>query len=446
MRKILLIGAGKSSSSLIKYFLDHASEENWKLTVADYSAELAKSKIKNHPSGVAFGFDIQNEKERVDLISNADIVISMLPATLHLPVAKECLRLKKNLVTASYVSPEMNEMHEEVKNSGLLFLNECGLDPGIDHMSAMEIIDDVKSKGGTIHAFRSYTGGLVAPESNDNPWGYKFSWNPRNVILAGQGTARYIENGAYKYIPYNRLFSEIHEIKIDDVGSFDGYANRDSLSYRKLYNLETIPTMIRGTLRQAGFCKAWNVFVKLGLTDDSYIIEDSEHLTYKNLIDAFIPSSIKGKDIEDRLSQFAGLPTDSTELAMIKWTGILSENVIGIKDATPAQVLQHLLEEKWKLKESDKDMIVMQHQFEYSLEKKNIFHTSSLVVTGENSIYTAMAKTVGLPVAIAAKLILNGKLSLKGVQIPVNNSIYKPVLNELKNYRICFVEKRTEIM
>ena len=446
MRSILLIGAGRSSSSLIKYFLDLSSEENWTLTVADFSEELARDKINNHPSARAVGFDIQNERERSAIISKADIVISMLPANMHLPVALECLKQKKNLITASYVSHEMQELNEKVTSAGLLFLNECGLDPGIDHMSAMHVIDDVKQKGGKLNAFRSYTGGLVAPESNDNPWGYKFSWNPRNVILAGQGTACLIENGKYKYIPYNRLYLETQKIDVDNCGSFDGYANRDSLSYRKLYNIENIQTMIRGTLRQSGYCKAWNILVKLGLTDDSYSIEDSQHLTYKMLVDAFLPSSVKGKNIEERLSLFVNLPVESVEMQMVKWTEILSDRVIGIPNATPAQALQKLLEEKWKLKDSDKDMIVMQHQFEYSLNGKNILHTSSLVVKGENSVYTAMAKTVGTPVAIAARLILNGKITLKGVHIPVQRAIYEPVLTELKKYGISFVERQKEIV
>lgn len=446
MRRVLLIGTGRSSSSLIKYFLDHSSDENWMLTVADFSEELARSKINNHPSARAIGFDIQNEKQRVSLISDADIVISMLPANMHHSVALECLRQKKNLITASYVSPEMLELHEEVTKAGLIFLNECGLDPGIDHMSAMEIIDSVRKKGGYMTAFRSYTGGLVAPESNDNPWGYKFSWNPRNVILAGQGTAKFIENGFYKYIPYSRLYTETQDITVDGYGSFDGYANRDSLSYRKFYQLDKIQTMIRGTLRQSGYCKAWNVFVQLGLTDDTFKIEDSEKLSYKELVEAFLPSGIKGKNVEECLSKFVNLPSEGPEMEMIKWTGILSENIIGISNASPAQVLQHLLEEKWRMKDSDKDMIIMQHQFEYTFDKKNIFHTSSLVVKGENSIYTAMAKTVGTPVAIAARLILNGKISLKGVQIPIHRSIYEPVLKELKQYGISFVERQKELV
>src|SRR5205085_3909506 len=199
----------RSSSYLIKYFLDHAKEENWKLIVADVSEEHARSRTGNHSASEAVGFNINNNDQKSKLINHSDIVISMLPANMHMSVATECLIQKKNLVTASYVSAEMQDMNNEIISSGLLFMNECGLDPGLDHMSAMEIIDSVHSQGGMIDSFRSYTGGLVAPESNDNPWGYKFSWNPRNVILAGQGTAKYIEEGKYKYIPYNRLFKEI---------------------------------------------------------------------------------------------------------------------------------------------------------------------------------------------------------------------------------------------
>ncbi len=444
MRKILLIGAGRSSSFLVKYFLEHSSKENWTLIVSDVSEELAMSRTGNHPASKAVGCDINNEDQRRKLIAGADIVISMLPANMHFPVASECLRQKKNLITASYVSPEMKSLSEEVISAGLIFMNECGLDPGIDHMSAMEIIDRVHAEGGNVESFRSYTGGLVAPESNDNPWGYKFSWNPRNVILAGQGTAKYIENGHYKYIPYNRLFKEYQTISVDGYGSFDGYANRDSLSYRKLYRLENIPTMIRGTLRQAGYCRAWDVFVQLGLTDDSYPIEGSEKLTWKKLVEAFLPAYSKGKNTDERLADFAGLPVSGNEMQMVKWTGILEDAVIGLPDATPAQILQKLLEQKWKLKESDKDLIVMQHLFEYSSGNKKIMHSSSLVVKGENSNYTAMAKTVGTPMAIVAKLILNNRISLKGIQIPIHRSVYEPVLKELKEYGINFIEKRTE--
>jgi saccharopine dehydrogenase-like NADP-dependent oxidoreductase len=310
-------------------------------------------------------------------------------------------------------------------------------------MSAMEVIDEVNEKGGKMISFRSYTGGLVSPESNDNPWGYKFSWNPRNVILAGHGTARYIEDGKYKYIPYNRLFKQIERIHVEGYGDFDGYANRDSLSYRKSYGLENIPTMIRGTLRQSPYCSAWSIFVDLGLTDDSFKIEGSEKLSYREIAEAFLPGRKSSGSLMNRISNLTGFKEDSTEMKMMEWTGILSDERPGIKDASPAQVLQHLLEQKWKLKEEDKDMIVMQHIFQYEILGKKTHHTSSLVVKGDNSVYTAMAKTVGLPMAIAARLILNGKIKSTGVQIPVTKEIYTPILQELKSFEIKFDDKRS---
>ena len=442
MRRILLIGAGRSSSSLINYFLENAKTENWTLTVGDVSVESARQKTHDHPAAIAIQFDINSETDREKHIANADIVISLLPAHMHLPVAIECVKQKKDLVTASYVSPEMQDLDAGAKVAEIILLNECGLDPGIDHMSAMHIIDEIKSNGGELTSFKSYTGGLVAPESNDNPWGYKFSWNPRNVLLAGQGTARFIENGKYKYIPYNRLFTEIETISVGENNSYDGYANRDSLAYRHHYGLETIPTMLRGTLRQKGYCKAWNVFVKLGLTDDSFIIEGSSKMTFAQVVEAFIPKSIKGNYLKERLAAFMNCNENDESIKLVEWTGILSDEAITQPDSTPAQILQSLLERKWLLRPEDKDMIVMQHIFEYTLKEKNVRHTSTLVVKGENSIYTSMAKTVGLPVAIAAKFILNKKIALKGVQIPTDKAIYEPVLKELENYGITFIENR----
>ncbi|MES1225852.1 MAG: saccharopine dehydrogenase C-terminal domain-containing protein, partial [Bacteroidota bacterium] len=274
-------------------------------------------------------------------------------------------------------------LDEEAKKAGILLLNEIGLDPGIDHMSAMQIIDRLKAKGEVITLFKSYCGGLVAPESNDNPWGYKFSWNPRNVVLAGQSTAQYIENDAYKYIPYNRLFTQINTISVENLGNFDGYANRDSLSYRKPYGLENIPTLLRGTLRMTGYCKAWNVFVKLGLTDDSYQVEDADKLTYKEWIESYLPFG--NKSTLEKLKDFMGEEMDTDVLAKLHWLGILEDAKIPMKKGSPAQLLQHLLETKWVLKPQDKDMIVMQHQFEVENRsmpvKRRIY--STLVVKGD---------------------------------------------------------------
>ena len=439
MKNIFVIGAGRSASSLIAYLLEHSTKENWKVTVGDISLDLAKQKIKNHPNATAIEFDINNETQRQSEISKSNIVVSMLPASMHIEVAKDCIKYKKHLTTASYVSKEMAELHTVAKDSGVILLNEIGLDPGIDHASAMKVIDSIHQKGGMFTSFKSFCGGLVAPESNDNPWGYKFSWNPRNVILAGQGTAQYIENGEYKYIPYNRLFLQTDRVEVEGCGSFDGYANRDSLSYRKPYGLEYIPTMLRGTLRMPGYCKAWNVFVKLGLTDDSYKIEASDQLTYKQLVNAFLPAG--NKSVKDKLIEFMGADVNSEVISKIEWLGILEDRKIKVANASPAQVLQDLLEEKWKLNEADKDMIVMQHQFKYTLNNESRTILSSLIVKGDDQTYTAMAKTVGLPLAIATKLILQNKISLSGVVIPTVKEIYSPVLDELEAMGIKFEEK-----
>ncbi|MBL7924045.1 MAG: saccharopine dehydrogenase NADP-binding domain-containing protein [Bacteroidia bacterium] len=440
MKQILLLGAGRSSGSLVHYLLQKSGEKNFRLKIGDKNPLLAEEKIKGHPNGISFAFDVEQDGQRAEVIGQADLVISMLPPALHFLVAKDCLRFRKNLVTASYVSKEIQSLHEEAQRQGLLFLNECGLDPGIDHMSAMDLILRLKNSGAELTAFRSYTGGLVAPESNDNPWGYKFTWNPRNVILAGQGTARYIQNGRYHYLPYPRLFSESVRINVEGLGRFDGYANRDSLAYRHHYGLDNIPTLIRGTLRQEGFCSAWQVFVTLGLTDDSFQVENSATMTYRQLVEAFLPPTVLGSDLEEKLAHFCRIDPEGPAMERIRSTGILDEKMIGLQEASPAGILQHLLESKWKLNEGDKDMIVMQHQLQYKIGgvEKQVF--SSLVVKGEDRIHTAMAKTVGLPLGIAALKILEGQISLRGVQLPIHEEIFTPILAELEEYGIRFVE------
>lgn len=440
MKNILVIGAGRSASSLIRYFLDNSEKEGWNITVADVSLEMVMQKTKGHPNSRPILFDINNESQREEEIKRADIVISMLPAAMHMNVAKDCVRFKKHLATASYVSKEMAALDLEAKEAGIILMNEIGLDPGIDHASAMKIIDEIHEQGGELTLFKSYCGGLVSPESNDNPWGYKFSWNPRNVILAGQGTAQFIDQGKYKYIPYNRLFTQTETIEIAGYGKFDAYANRDSLSYRTFYHIENIPTMLRGTLRMPGYCKAWNVFVKLGLTDDSYKIESCDKMTYPELLEAFLPAG--DLSVKEKLQLFMGAEMDAEVMAKIEWLGLFENTKIKIGDASPAQILQDLLEEKWKLREHDKDMIVMQHQFTFRTAAKELRTIySSLAVRGEDQTYTAMAKTVGLPLAITAKLILHGKIKARGVTIPTTKEIYTPLLKELESLGVKFEEK-----
>ncbi len=440
MKKILVIGAGRSATTLISYLLDNAVINNWMITIADYSEYLAKQAVGNSVNAKAIFFNVTDDIQREEEITIADIVISMLPASMHILVAEDCVRLKKNLVTASYVSDEVAALDDKAKQAGVLLLNEIGLDPGIDHMSAMQIIDQIKADGGKLTSFKSFCGGLVHPDYDDNPWNYKFTWNPRNVVLAGQGTAQYIEGGEIKYIPYNKLFNRTENMSVLDSGEFEAYANRDSLSYRKSYRIENISTLLRGTLRRSGYSKSWNYLLQLGLTDDTYVIENSEKLSYRSYLNMFLPGSDK-MTLEEKFCKEFGIREDSEEFKKIKWLDIFSDKKVDLENATPAQVLQKILEEKWTLSAEDKDMIVMQHQFEYTLDGVNKKLNSSFVVFGDNQRDTAMAKTVGLPVAIAVKLILNGEITSVGVKIPTTKDIYFPVLKELAENGINFVEE-----
>jgi saccharopine dehydrogenase-like NADP-dependent oxidoreductase len=441
MRKILIIGAGKSASYLIKYLLAKSESENLHLIVGDISAQHAKKLIGEHPNAQAISLDVFNNHSRQDAIENADIVISMLPARYHIEVAKDCVTYGKNMVTASYVSAEMQDLDTAVKNKGLVFMNEIGVDPGIDHMSAMKVIDAIRAKGGKMILFESFTGGLVAPESDNNLWNYKFTWNPRNVVVAGQGgAAKFIQEGTYKYIPYNRLFRRTEFLDVEGFGRFEAYANRDSLKYQSVYGLDDVRTLYRGTMRRVGFSRAWNMFVQLGMTDDSYTIDDSENMSYRDFINAFLPYS----------------PTDSVELKFryqlkidqddLIWDKLLELDIfnpnkmVELQKATPAEILQKILMDSWTLQEDDKDMIVMYHKFGYELDGETYQTDSTMVTLGEDQTYTAMAKTVGLPVAIAALAILNGNIKTPGVQIPITKEVYGPILKELEDYGIQFKE------
>jgi saccharopine dehydrogenase-like NADP-dependent oxidoreductase len=442
MTHILIIGAGRSATSLIEYLLDHSTEHDWKITIADVDVNLAREKARNHPNSTAISFDIRNDEQRRFTIGQHDLVISMLPSNMHGDVARDCVEAGKHMFTASYVSGEMKLLEGEARKKNILLLNECGLDPGLDHASAMKIIHEISEAGGTVTSFRSYCGGLVAPESNDNPWGYKFSWNPRNVVLAGQGTAQYLDEGEIKFIPYNRLFTQTELIDIKDFGKFDAYANRDSISYIEIYGLNKVRSMLRGTLRQHGYCKAWNVFVKLGLTDDTSRIQHARDLTYTSLLASFLPPS-PGSVLE-RLREFMGEQWDKDIEHMLDHLELFSDKKINIAEGTPAQLLQVLLEEKWKLREGDKDMIVMEHQFEYEVEDlpgRSLKLKSSLVVTGKDQNHTAMALTVGLPLAVCVKNFLTGRFQLNGVQIPTKREIYEPMLQELEAHQIIFHER-----
>lgn len=440
MKNILVIGAGRSATSLISYLLNNAKENNWFVNVADYSLSLAEEAISQNERGRALFFDVNDKNQRYEEIKKSDIIVSMLPASMHILVALDCVHLKKNLVTASYVSDEILQLDDAAKENGVLLLNEIGLDPGIDHMSAMQIIDDIKEKGGELTSFKSFCGGLIHPDYDNNPWNYKFTWNPRNVVLAGQGVAQFIEGGEIKHVPYNNLFERIENMDVLDVGSFEAYANRDSLSYINSYDIEGIETLIRGTLRRKGYCSSWNYFIQLGLTDNSYTIQNSEFLTYREYINMFLPYD-KELSVEEKFCLEFDISKKSETFNKFIWLDLFTDKKVEIKNATPAQILQKILEEKWSLSNDDRDMIVMQHQFKYNFNGKCNKLKSSLVVYGDNQKDTSMAKTVGLPVGIAVKLILNGEISSIGVKIPTTKDIYIPVLKELSENGLKFIEE-----
>lgn len=443
MNSILIIGAGRSSSALINYVLDKAAENGWFVTVADANPSLAEQRINNHPNGRPAWLDVLKVNDRRELITRADIVVSLLPAHLHIEVAQDCVKLNKHLITASYVSQEMYRLGDEVRDRELIFMGEMGLDPGIDHMSAMEKIDQIKAAGGVITAFRSYTGGLIAPQSDTNPWHYKFTWNPRNVVLAGQGTAQYLESGRLKYVPYQRLFKEHFVTTVPNMGEYDVYVNRDSLLYRDIYGLRDIPTIIRGTIRHRGFCNAWHALVKIGLTDSSFPIFDSDKISYHELLEAYVgegPGSVK-----ERVAQLLREDIDSDVMKKLEWLGLFRKKKIRLPNATPALILENLLLDKWKLDPGDRDMIIMKHEFEYTIEGKKKILTSSMVMQGNDENDTAMARLVGLPMGIFVRLVIEGKITSTGVNIPVMKEVYAPVLHELKEYGVEFHEEERDM-
>ena len=440
MKTILVLGAGLSASSLIRYLLENSVSHKWQVRVVDRDIDLVKSKINGHINGITLSFNAINADDRRPEIENADIVISMLPARFHLDVAKDCIDLKTNLITPSYISPEMKALDQAAKDAGIIIMNEIGVDPGLDHMSAMKIIDEIKSKGGKVTSFKSFCGGLIAPESDNNPWNYKFTWNPRNVVLAGQGGAAcFKRNEQYKYIPYNRLFRRLDLINVDGFGDFVGYANRDSLSYRETYGLEDIPTIFRGTLRRPGYCKAWDIFIELGMTDDTYALVNTEGLTPRKFLNAYLPYDAN-KTVEDKFRDFLR-PERIGNYGRFEWLGLFEdEPLLEMENATPAQVLQKILVAKLSLDPQDKDMLVMVHQFEYVLNNDKYAISSHMVNIGEDQMYTSMSNTVGIPAAICTKMILTGELKKKGVTLPVQKDIYIPILKELEEFNIRFVE------
>ena len=440
MTNILVFGAGKSSSYLIKYLLDCSLKQFWQVTVADSNLNAALAKIGDHSFGRAVQLDIHEDVLRKRQIGQADLVISLLPPSLHFIVAKDCIELRKNLITASYLSEEIKSLHIDARNAGLLFMNEIGLDPGIDHMSAMKIIDEIERLGADISSFKSYCGGLVAPESDNNPWHYKISWNARNILNAGKSGAHFMDNGIEKKFDYSDLFNQYELIKVPGLGNLAAYANRDSLNYRNYYGLEKVKTMLRATFRYEEFCLGWNTIIQLGLTTEDMKFTDAG-LTYCDWF-MYATKAVEGNNPSDKIRNITPKEKDLV-INLIDWLGLFNNDKINLAgEMSSADILLQRMEEKWKIEDYDKDMVVMRHEFDYARKNIETHLSSTLIVKGEDKTYTAMAKTVGLPMAIFAKLLLTGKIkNLVGVQIPIMKEVYKPVLKELATFGIEFSEE-----
>ncbi len=422
MKSIVVFGAGKSATCLIEYLSRVCSRKQWNLTIGDADAVTLKKKLIKSPSVNAVQVNVENSSERNALIQNADLIISLLPPSLHILIARDCVANAKSLLTASYVDDEIRKLTKSIEDKRLFFLCEMGLDPGIDHMSAMQIIHRIKKKDGKISVFRSHTGGLVAPESDDNPWHYKISWNPANVVKAGSSGAVFKESGVIKKIDYKDIFKNPGLVEIKPLGNYAWYPNRDSLAYIPVYGLESTHSFIRTTLRHPEFCRGWNNLVNAGLTDDELPVSSAINSisTWSKPLLPYVDAS--NKYLYDQL-------------------GLFDNDTLATGGRTSAKILQSILEKKWSMKEADRDMILMLHEFEYEMNGENHFLKSSLIVKGENALRTAMAKTVGLPLGIAAKLILENKMELRGLHIPIIPEIYEPVLEELALEGIRFHEE-----
>ena len=424
MHHILVLGAGKSATILIESLLEDAHEQNWYVHVADVRLDTAEKKVAGYGRSAAYRIE-PNDPEQLDkLIQMADAVISMLPPPLHIVVAKKCLSHRKHFLNASYLTPELMALDEEARAAQLSFLVEMGLDPGIDHMSAMDMIHDIQNKGGTISSFRSHCGGLISPESDDNPWHYKISWNPKNIIMAGKDGAHYLSGGQVCHVAYNELFNPARTVQIPGLGLYAWYPNRDSIPYLNTYGLSAVSDFVRTTLRHPAFAAGWKKIVELGLTSETKTI-DTDGLTFAEFLNGYLG----GMDAweEPLKEQFAFLLAHNNTPINL---GLLA----------PADILQILMEKKLALGEGDRDMIVMLHELEYRMPGVDALQTisASLVVKGKDQVHTAMAKTVGLPLAIAVKNILNGRIQRKGVFISVYPDVYQIVLQDLEKKGICF--------
>jgi saccharopine dehydrogenase (NADP+, L-glutamate forming) len=433
-KKILVLGAGMVARPIVDYLLGRP--ENYELTIADVIPDKAAAIVAGRPRGRAVTLDIADAAALSALVAAADVVVSILPYTLHAEVAKHCLARRRSLVTTSYVSPAMRALDDDARAAGVLFLNETGLDPGIDHMSAMRVIREAQRRGGRVLEFRSFCGGLPAPDANDNPWGYKFSWSPRGVVLAGRNAARYLEDGLEINVPGEVLFSDVRPIVIPGAGEFEFYPNRDSLPYMEIYGLEGTRTVFRGTLRYQGWCDTWLKLAALGFLHDD--VRTWGGKSYRDFTREVIGA---GADVEREFALRARVPFDGDVIRRATWLGLFGNDAVPLEDGAPLDVLAARLLEKCSYGPGERDMVILYHDFLIAYGDRRERVTSTLVDFGVPGGDSAMSRTVSYPAAVAAHLVASGELKLTGVQIPVLGEIYDPILAELETLGIHFEER-----
>lgn len=444
MKHILALGAGQSAPYMINFLLENAPQHDWFVTIGDRDPAQAQKALKNHPHGAAVQFDINDAALRSTLFEKADIVVNMLSPVFQYLIALECLNHNAHMISASYQSKEVEDLNMDAHRKGLLILNEMGLDPGIDHMSAMKLIHRVQNQGGIITAFLSYGSGVPAPEVQSNPLRYCITWNPRNVVRAGEAGAQYMEDGKIRLLSHNSVFTRTWMVEVEGVGTLEAYANRNSLVYKDIFGLESVQTMIRGTLRYPGWSETWHQIVRLGLPNDTMPIPGLKEMTYREFLDMFLPIHISGLKLEQRVANYLNISPTGKIMENLRWLGLFSNEKIGGEASTAADVMINLLTKKLPLPGGARDMVIIQHEIEAQYPDKNNHRErilSTLIEYGEPAGFTAMAKTVGLPVALAVKMALTGQLPLTGCQLPTHPAIYEPVLQELSKAGLDFQEK-----
>ena len=438
MKHVLVLGAGLVARPLVRYLLEEAS---FKVTVASRTLGKAEALVNHHPHGIGKAWETTDQQGLHDFVQQADLVVSLLPANFHVLVAEVCLSLKKHLVTTSYVSEAMQSLDRRARDNGVILLNEIGLDPGIDHMSAMKVIDQIRAQGGKVLSFKSYCGGLPAPEANTTPWNYKFSWSPQGVLNAATNSAVYLEGGREIEVPAQELFTHYHFLDVPGAATFEAYPNRNSLGYIEKYAIEGVQSMFRGTLRNVGHCETWKGLADLGLLNKkkSYRLSG---MTYRAFLEELLDCN-DSDGLRDNIKKRLNLPGHSVFLHKLEWLGLLSGESIGMENGTALEIMARLMKERLSFQPQERDMCVMHHEFvaHYPEEIKEELITSTLVDHGEPHGDSSMARLVSLPAAIAARAILEGEMDVRGVVIPVSKAVYEPLLAKLEKVGVRFMER-----